>query len=334
MSSLEFADRKYLKRRDAGNEHFWQFQFELDPIKESKAFNDKKYGSKQKSYEAAIHYRDEFLAAAHELGYLGPDGSLSRSELPVVLALSPRNTSGIVGLYRENLIRKDRRKPEVAWVAGYKDDERKNAQRSFHVGKLGEKEALHQALKFRRDYVARVGAGVNVAAKRELIERHVQDLDFLLEYIAELEDESDLFFFLSTINNPLISATEKQDILSVRIGQARFRKIVLGMSGHKCHVTGSTQLLTASHIRPWSESDDSERVDPYNGLALSPVFDKAFDVGLITFQQNGGIVLSPLLALNAALLGITGKEQLRGLTEHHHKYLEYHRRIRFQHGAK
>jgi predicted restriction endonuclease len=130
---------------------------------------------------------------------------------------------------------------------------------------------------------------------------------------------------MSTINSSTISPTEKQDILAIRIGQARFRKLVSAFWHGRCAITGSTQFLTAGHIKPWSESSDVERLDPFNGLALSPVYDKAFDIGLITFENIGQIRVSPLLMLNAPLLGITGRERITGLSPRHFPYLEYHR---------
>lgn len=326
----EFLDRKYLKRWDRGNEHRWQFQFEMDPIKESKSFSDRKYGSIHASYTAAKAHRDEFLSAAVELGLVGPDGNPQRNDLPILLKLSPRNTSGIVGLYRENLLRKGKLSPEVAWVANYKDEKGKNLQKSFSVPKLGEKGALFDALKFRRDYVARVAEATPVPAKRVLVEDHVLGLDLLLEYIGSLVDEAELFVFLSTINNPLVAVTEKQELLAVRIGQARFRRLVLALWSHKCCVTRSTQFLIAGHIKPWNESSNEERMDPYNGLSLSPVYDKAFDHGLITFEDSGQLHISPLLAANAPLLGIDHRQRITGLNDAHLKYLAYHRANRFK----
>jgi len=150
-----------------------------------------------------------------------------------------------------------------------------------------------------------------------------------LEYIAALEEDADVFFFLGTINNPELSATTKQEMLNVRIGQQRFRKLVLNMWSHKCVITGASQFITASHIKPWSESDNSERLDPFNGLALSPVYDKAFDAGLISFDDEGRILVSKRLDQDAALLGISGQERIRELNFLHRKYLAYHRTIRF-----
>lgn len=330
MTSTDpFAERKYIKRRDDAKNHSWQFQFENEPIKESKNFSDSIYGSKESAFAAAKAYRDAFLSSAAELGLVDPNGSPHGSDLPVNLNLSPRNTSGIIGLYREDRPRKDKGTQDVAWIANFKMEGGKHSQKSFPVRSLGEKEALCKALEFRRDYVVRVASTVTVPAKRNLIENHVQDLNFLLEYISSLGDESEVFYFLSTINNPLISATEKQDMLAVRIGQQRFRRLVLAVWHSKCALTGSTQFLTAGHIKPWADSTDAERIDPYNGIALSPVYDKTFDSGHITFEDDGRILISPLLAMNAPLLGITGREVISRLSANHLPYLAYHRASRF-----
>jgi HNH endonuclease len=326
----ELPDRKYIKRRDDSRNHSWQFQFEMDPIKESKVFSDSRYGSKEAAFAAARSYRDEFIRSAVELGLIGPDGNPNRNALPVILTLSPKNTSGIIGVYRENLVRKSRGRRDLAWIANYQDEAGKNKQKSFAVQTLGERQALLQAVKFRRDYVAKAAESVQVPAKRNLIDRHVEDLDFLLEYIDLLSDESELFLFLSTLNSPLISSTEKEAMLAIRIGQARFRSLVLALWDGRCAVTASSHFLVAGHIKPWSESNDDERLDPYNGIPLSPVYDKAFDSGLITFDDDGKVLISERLRVDASKLGITGREQLHNLRPQHLQYLKYHRTNKFK----
>jgi len=330
MDNEEYPDRKYLKRRDSGSEHRWQFQFERDPIKESKNFSDSKYGSKTLSYQAARDYRDEFLRSAFDLGILDPNDPSLRHSIPLILALSPRNTSGIVGVSREHRERKNRKSPEINWVANYQNEAGKNKQKSFPITRLGEKEALLRAVTFRREFVLRVAESTTSSIKREYIDTHLHELNALLEYIATLEEDADVFFFLGTINNPLLSPTTKQEMLNVRIGQQRFRKLVLDMWGHKCVITGSAQFITASHIKPWSVADNAERLDPFNGLALSPVYDKAFDVGLVSFDDDGKILISKRLAKDAVLLGISGQERIRELNFLHKKYLSYHRQERFR----
>ncbi len=79
-----------------------------------------------------------------------------------------------------------------------------------------------------------------------------------------------------------------------RLGQHRFAKQVLSNYDHTCafcgfaphHIAGYKMLL-ASHIKPWRDSNNRERLDPRNGIAACPVHDTAFDTGLLTV--NGGL---------------------------------------------
>ena len=52
------------------------------------------------------------------------------------------------------------------------------------------------------------------------------------------------------------------------------------------------RLLVASHIKPWSISTNFERLDHYNGLMLTPTFDRLFDQGFITFKNDGKVEIS------------------------------------------
>ena len=81
----------------------------------------------------------------------------------------------------------------------------------------------------------------------------------------------------------------KEQIVPVRIGQRFFREAVLTAYNHRCCVTGLAHdaLLFASHIKPWKDSDPkTERANPRNGLCLSPLYDKAFDAGLMTVDDE------------------------------------------------
>ncbi|MCQ3808274.1 MAG: hypothetical protein OXB92_00345 [Acidimicrobiaceae bacterium] len=80
----------------------------------------------------------------------------------------------------------------------------------------------------------------------------------------------------------------------IRLGQHRFARSVLENYGHQCAFCDFAprslprkKLLIASHIKPWSASNDTERLDAANGVASCPMHDAAFDVGLITV--NGGL---------------------------------------------
>jgi putative restriction endonuclease len=83
------------------------------------------------------------------------------------------------------------------------------------------------------------------------------------------------------------ATTEQEARVTVRINQVRFRRWVLASYGGRCCVTGlqEPRLLIASHIVPWSESA-ANRMNPRNGLCLSPLYDRAFDQGLITITPG------------------------------------------------
>lgn len=87
----------------------------------------------------------------------------------------------------------------------------------------------------------------------------------------------------------------REQIVRIRIGQRFFREAVLTAYDRRCCVTGIAHdaLLIASHIKPWKDSDPkTERTNPRNGLCLSPLYDKAFDAGLMTVDDEYKIKFS------------------------------------------
>lgn len=80
---------------------------------------------------------------------------------------------------------------------------------------------------------------------------------------------------------------EKQRLVKTRINQCIFRNIILATYDNKCCITGisNPELLIASHILPWSK-DQSNRMNPQNGLSLNALHDKAFENGLITIDAD------------------------------------------------
>ncbi len=89
------------------------------------------------------------------------------------------------------------------------------------------------------------------------------------------------------------SGRDKFSTVKTRVDQNLFRKNVLEAYEYRCCITGLEEpsLLVASHILPWSHSIE-QRLNPSNGLCLSSLHDKAFDRGLITFDDNLRLVLS------------------------------------------
>lgn len=88
--------------------------------------------------------------------------------------------------------------------------------------------------------------------------------------------------------------TERKGLVTSRVGQGYFRNLLIERFDNKCAVTKSSivSILVASHIVPWSESTEEERLDVDNGILLSPLYDALFDKHLISFADNGSIIIN------------------------------------------
>jgi len=144
------------------------------------------------------------------------------------------------------------------------------------------------------------------------------------EYISEgycSDIESDIDEILSATD---ICETEKSSLIKSRIGQGIFRQKLVDYWGC-CAVTGfkDVSLLVASHIKPWRSSNNSERLDAFNGLLLTPNLDKAFDKGYITLSPVGNLEISPLLT-QPEILGVSQNMQI-ALAPEHEPFLAFHR---------
>ena len=122
--------------------------------------------------------------------------------------------------------------------------------------------------------------------------------------------------------------TEKKGLVTSRVGQGAYRKRIIHRWEYKCAVTGFDKLniLIASHILPWAEADDNQRLDVHNGILLSPTYDALFDRHLISFENNGKILLSDSIEFQAfQKIGVSGKEKINSLSNYNLEYLEKHR---------
>jgi len=125
--------------------------------------------------------------------------------------------------------------------------------------------------------------------------------------------------------------TERKGLVTSRVGQGAYRKRIIHRWEYKCAVTGFDKLdiLIASHIVPWADSNDNERLDVNNGLLLTPNYDALFDKHLISFENNGKIILSDAIELQAyKRIGLTGMEKITNLSSNNCDYLDRHR-LRF-----
>ena len=130
------------------------------------------------------------------------------------------------------------------------------------------------------------------------------------------------------------NTADRQEIRKAREGQGKYREGLLEQCRF-CPFTmiADERLLIASHIKPWAASNDEEKTDPYNGYMLSPLFDKLFDRGFITFTKDRHVILSDFISpYTWRQIGITNNSFIKPLPmdEKREAYLEFHHEAVFK----
>ena len=124
-----------------------------------------------------------------------------------------------------------------------------------------------------------------------------QKLQILKEQIQGITLESLEAKAEEAINNREdLRPTSKEQLVKARRGQGVFKSRVR-LNENGCRITGITNIkhMIASHIKPWSESTDEEKLNGCNGLLLAPHIDHLFNNGMIGFSDDGELLISSKL---------------------------------------
>lgn len=152
-------------------------------------------------------------------------------------------------------------------------------------------------------------------------------LEVLKEFEPFIDEDSDYEIEIEISQKHLEGDLEKIQLVKARRGQGLFKANVRLVEDH-CRVTGVAEIkhLRASHVKPWSKSDNLEKLDGHNGLLLSPHVDHLFDKGFISFKQQGELLVSK--KLNLSVLEdweIDIPANVGAFTNSQEEYLTYHR---------
>ncbi len=175
------------------------------------------------------------------------------------------------------------------------------------------------------------GAAFLARSEIELAEwlRRASALSQSLPNQAAVDFETEVQQSLASLSIADAQNTEVLRMVRQRVGQNRYRQAMLSYWGGACAVTGLSlaPALRASHAKPWAEcATDDERLDVFNGFLLSANLDALFDQFLISFTNDGVMLLSSQLSPNHRnLLGLTTSHSLRWVAQAHLPYLNYHR---------
>ena len=285
----------------------------------SKLFSFNKHGGEEGALQAARNYRNQWLQKNGDKLHL-KDGYRFELHLP------KNNTSGIQGINR-TVASKPSRTGFISekWQTKIHHPDGKIKNTAYSVHKYGELNALCMAIETRKECFEQFRLLPEHKGDKNLIELINYYTD-ILSNLKDMKDYSEAPSILEIVKEPDTPATTKYEQILTRIGQQRFRREVLEFFDQKCAVTGSHILIRASHIKPWRISNDTERLDKMNGLALSPTYDAAFDAGVISFRNDGYIMIADSFFEEAELLFICESDRIQKISDGHARYLDWHRK--------
>jgi putative restriction endonuclease len=130
-------------------------------------------------------------------------------------------------------------------------------------------------------------------------------------------------------NDRRLAETEREALVLSRRGQGLFRANVQLLE-RACRVTKveRREHLIASHVKPWRDSSNDERINGENGLLLTPSIDHLFDKGFISFENGGELIVSPVadpVSLRRMGITIDTTVNVGAFSEGQRQFLEYHR---------
>lgn len=178
-----------------------------------------------------------------------------------------------------------------------------------------------------------------MANKIDFIKRKYNQIGYLTNLLKKLDD-------IVFVNNELYFTEDAKQIFGENLEVAtRQRNPYLHLlyknqlreesfslyNEEKCMVEKlAYPVLIASHIKPFIKSDDIEAYDVNNGFLLSRNIDSLFDLGYITFDNNGKIIFSKKLPKDVTKFVSNYSLEKMFLNEKRKEYLRYHRENVFE----
>src|ERR1700687_2260978 len=134
---------------------------------------------------------------------------------------------------------------------------------------------------------------------------------------------------LAISTDTAIRETERTALVQARRGQGLFRDNVRSIE-RACRITPVERMehLLASHVRPWRDSSNAQRLDGENGLLLTPTVDHLFDKGFISFEDSGQLIVSPVAdqrSLERMGIETESRVNVGAFSQGHARYLDFHR---------
>lgn len=189
-----------------------------------------------------------------------------------------------------------------------------------HTGKLG----YSPSIQIREEYLRKAlingfsacdkgNNEIAIAFRTDFFVNYVQNLEQLHSF-GESQRDFEILEEISdnplTVNDELIQQTSQQRQTAVvqltkKLRDASFKNRVLTAYGNKCAFSNiQLKLVDAAHIIPVSH--DTSTDDTSNGIALSALYHRAYDKGLVTFNGKYQIIVNKKEMAKLQKLGFDG----------------------------
>lgn len=169
----------------------------------------------------------------------------------------------------------------------------------------------------------------------ELAIKLLEGISMLNVYAPE-EEQLELVMEVvrTTEHNPLVSLIA-ETILEAKTkmqrGEQQFGKRLSRLWNKSCPLCGMDlePVLKATYAKPWKDSSDPERLDPYNGVLLCSNHNAMYLAGLISFNANGKLQIAKKIpAEKYADYGLNEKAKIPVYPENG-VYFKWHRKNLF-----
>jgi len=208
------------------------------------------------------------------------------------------------------------------------------------VGKLSKEDIIALMLvdigSVRKGFLTRMELNhyVIIANQINFIERKYNQIHYLTNLLRKLDDivfvNNELYFTEDAkqiFGENLEITTRKRNPYLHLIYKNQLKEESFYIYGNeKCMVEQlSYPVLIASHIKPFAKSTEEEAYDPNNGILLSRNIDSLFDLGYITFENDGKIVFATNLKEDVKIFISDYSLDKSFINRERLEYLKYHR---------
>ena len=151
------------------------------------------------------------------------------------------------------------------------------------------------------------------------------------DFNTSITEQAEANIELAILSDNTLEHTTKEQLVKSRRGQGLFKSRVEVIE-RCCRITGVKERrhLIASHIKPWRDSTNQERLDGNNGLMLAPHIDHLFDKGYISFSEQGEVLKSSVLKQDILDLCNLKLDHVGIFNSKQQVYLSYHRKHIFK----